>query len=58
MCPFLETTMADHGDVQYSTADGNDYPTHEQTYALFLNLTKWTLLLVVAILFLMFIFLT
>jgi hypothetical protein len=49
--------MADHGEVQYSTADGNDYPTHEQTYALFLNLTKWTVLLVVMILFLMFIFL-
>lgn len=45
--------MADHGEVQYSTADGNDYPAHEQTYALFLNLTKWTIALVVAILVLM-----
>jgi hypothetical protein len=50
--------MADHGEVQYSTADGNDYPAHEQSYVLFLTLTKWTIILVVAILFLMFIFLT
>ena len=50
--------MADHGEVQYSTADGNDYPAHEQSYALFLSLTKWTIILVVAILLLMFFFLT
>lgn len=50
--------MADHGEVQYSTADGNDYPAHEQSYTLFLSLAKWTIILVVAILFLMFIFLT
>ena len=30
--------MADHGEVQYSTADGNDYPAHEATYTQFLDL--------------------
>ena len=49
--------MADHGEVQYSTADGNDYPAHEQTYALFLNMTKWGIIIVVAILALMAFFL-
>jgi hypothetical protein len=29
--------MADHGEVQYSTADGNDYPEHEATYTRFLD---------------------
>ena len=24
--------MADHSEVAYTTADGNDYPEHEQTY--------------------------
>ena len=27
--------MADHGNVEYATADGNDYPAHEQTYESF-----------------------
>jgi hypothetical protein len=49
--------MADHGEVQYSTADGNDYPAHEATYALFLDMTKWGIIFVVALLLLMFIFL-
>jgi hypothetical protein len=33
--------MADHGEVEYATADGNDYAEHEATYQLFLTLTKW-----------------
>ncbi len=33
--------MADHGEIQYSTADGNDYQEHEHTYHLFLQLAKW-----------------
>ena len=33
--------MADHGEVEYATADGNDYAEHETTYAMFLTLTKW-----------------
>ncbi len=24
--------MADHSEVAYTTADGNDYPAHEATY--------------------------
>jgi hypothetical protein len=27
--------MADHGKVEYATADGNDYPAHEATYESF-----------------------
>jgi hypothetical protein len=30
-------TMADHGEVHYSTADGNDYREHEGTYLRFLG---------------------
>ncbi len=33
--------MADHGEIQYSTAEGNDLPAHEATYEMFLTLTKW-----------------
>src|SRR3954470_19282086 len=33
--------MADHGEVEYATADGNDYAEHEGTYHMFLTLTKW-----------------
>ena len=33
--------MADHGEVEYATADGNDYAEHESTYEMFLTLTKW-----------------
>jgi len=31
--------MADHAEVEYATADGNDYAEHEQTYERFLHLT-------------------
>jgi Bacterial aa3 type cytochrome c oxidase subunit IV len=32
--------MSDHGEVEYATADGNDYATHEQTYRTFITMTK------------------
>lgn len=50
--------MAGHGEVEYATATGNDYPAHEQTYRSFVTLVKAMLLVVVAILVLMGIFLT
>ena len=50
--------MADHGEVTYTTADGNDYVAHEQTYVGFLALVKWATLIIVAILLLMGVFLT
>jgi hypothetical protein len=31
--------MADHGEVEYATATGNDYKEHEGTYEAFLHLT-------------------
>jgi hypothetical protein len=50
--------MADHAEVEYATAEGNDYPAHEQTYRGFLTLLKVVLAVVAAILILMAIFLT
>jgi hypothetical protein len=31
--------MADHGSVEYATATGNDYPSHENTYENFVHFT-------------------
>lgn len=45
--------MADHGEVAYTTADGNDYVAHEQTYEGFIKLVKYGTLTVVVILLLM-----
>jgi hypothetical protein len=56
--PRLEGLMADHSEVAYTTADGNDYVAHEQTYVGFLALVKWGTILVIALLVLMGIFLT
>jgi len=33
--------MAAHDTPEYSVAEGNDYPAHEQTYLGFLTLLKW-----------------
>ena len=30
-----------HGAPEYSVAEGNDYPAHEQTYRNFISLVKW-----------------
>ncbi|MBR0756023.1 aa3-type cytochrome c oxidase subunit IV [Bradyrhizobium jicamae] len=49
--------MANHGEVAYTTADGNDYPAHEQTYEGFLMLVKWGTISVIVILVLMAFFL-
>ncbi|HEX7882517.1 MAG TPA: aa3-type cytochrome c oxidase subunit IV [Afipia sp.] len=50
--------MANHNEVTYTTADGNDYPAHEQTYEGFLVMTKYGTISVIAIVALMAIFLT
>ena len=50
--------MADHGEVEYATATGNDYAEHEGTYRFFLKLVKWNVAIVVIILIGMAIFLT
>jgi aa3 type cytochrome c oxidase subunit IV len=49
--------MADHSEVAYTTADGNDYIAHEQTYEGFIKLVKFGTGTVVLILILMAIFL-
>jgi hypothetical protein len=45
--------MADHGEVEYATAAGNDYAAHEQTYRGFVALVKWSIGVIVVILILM-----
>ena len=32
--------MADHGELEYAAADGNDYAAHEQTYVGFVKMVK------------------
>jgi hypothetical protein len=43
--------MADHGEVEYATATGNDYAEHEGTYLAFVHLTVVMVLYVIDILF-------
>jgi hypothetical protein len=50
--------MADHGEVEYATATGNDYTEHEGTYLLFLKVVKWSVTVIVVILIGMAVFLT
>jgi hypothetical protein len=50
--------MADHGNVEYATAPGNDYDMHESTYEGFIKLTKWSIGIIVVVLILMAYFLT
>ena len=50
--------MSAHNETAYTTADGNDYPAHEQTYEGFIVLVKWGTISVIAIVALMAIFLT
>jgi hypothetical protein len=50
--------MADHSEVAYTTADGNDYIAHEATYEGFIKLVKYGTTAVALILILMAIFLT
>ena len=45
--------MADHSEVAYTTADGNDYVAHEQTYEGFIKLVKYGTFTVAIILILM-----
>ncbi|MEP9354255.1 aa3-type cytochrome c oxidase subunit IV [Xanthobacter sp. KR7-65] len=49
--------MAGHATIEYATADGNDYPEHERTYAAFTALTKWGTISAAVVLVLMWIFL-
>ena len=49
--------MADHGEVEYATATGNDLAAHEQTYRNFTTLVKVVGGIVVTIVILLAIFL-
>ena len=50
--------MDEHGQLEYATATGNDYPGHEQTYRTFVTLTKISVAVIAVIVILMAIFLT
>ena len=50
--------MSDHSEVAYTTADGNDYPAHEQTYEGFITLVKCGTAAVIFVVAMMAIFLT
>jgi hypothetical protein len=50
--------MADHAELEYASATGNDYPAHEQMYLSFVTLVKVSLASIVVILLLMAYFLT
>ncbi len=50
--------MAEHAEIEYATATGNDYGEHERTYLRFVKLLKWSVIIVAVILLLMFFFLT
>jgi hypothetical protein len=45
--------MADHNEVAYTTADGNDYKAHEETYEGFIMLVKYGTIAIAIILILM-----
>ena len=45
--------MAEHREIEYATATGNDYAEHERTYKRFLALIKWHLIVILALLILM-----
>ncbi|MCC7347264.1 MAG: aa3-type cytochrome c oxidase subunit IV [Variibacter sp.] len=45
--------MAQHGEVEYATAQGNDYAEHEKTYRFFVGLVKWHVYVLAALLILM-----
>jgi hypothetical protein len=50
--------MADHGELEYATAEGNDYPAHEQMYRSFVTLVKVGIAVIAVIVILMAYFLT
>ena len=50
--------MDDHGQLEYATAKGNDYPAHEHMYRTFVTLTKTAIAVLAVIVILMAIFLT
>jgi hypothetical protein len=47
---MLEELMADHGEVEYATAEGNDLPAHEAGYQSFTQFTVIGTVFVVTIL--------
>lgn len=50
--------MSDHNEIVYSTADGMDYPAHENTYNHFIKFGTIGTVAVITIVSLMAIFLT
>jgi hypothetical protein len=42
--------MAEHKEIEYATATGNDYAEHENSYRFFLQLVKWHVIVIPLIL--------
>ncbi|RIK96496.1 MAG: aa3-type cytochrome c oxidase subunit IV [Proteobacteria bacterium] len=49
--------MAEHGEIVYDTASGNDYEAHEAAYRSFINLAKYGTGTVIVVVILMALFL-
>jgi hypothetical protein len=49
--------MDDHGQLEYATAEGNDYANHEHMYRTFVTLTRTAIVVIAGIVILMAIFL-
>jgi hypothetical protein len=43
-------SMAEHKEIEYATATGNDYAEHENSYRFFLQLVKWHVIVIPLIL--------
>ena len=41
--------MAEHGDVEYVTAKGNDYPAHEATYEDFVHIVQVSVAYIISV---------
>ena len=48
-CSMLERLMADHGELEYATAEGNDVPAHEASYEEFIQFVVIGTVLVITI---------
>jgi Bacterial aa3 type cytochrome c oxidase subunit IV len=42
--------MAEHADIEYATAKGNDYPTHEATYEDFVHIIAVSVTFIISVL--------
>jgi hypothetical protein len=56
--PGWRCDLSDHGEIVYSTADGMDYPAHENTYSMFIKMGTYGGAAVIFVVAMMAVFLT